>query len=37
MLHIPERKLLKFERVGAYVQFDLAPFTELSMAVIEYV
>jgi hypothetical protein len=36
VVHIPERKPLKFKTAGAYVQFDLEPFTALSMALIEY-
>ena len=36
VLHLPERKPLKFKTAGAYVQFDLEPFTSLSMALIEY-
>jgi hypothetical protein len=36
VLHIPERAPLKFDVAGPYVQFDLEPFTELSMAVLEY-
>ena len=36
VLHVPERKPLKFKTAGAYVQFDLEPFTSLSMALIEY-
>lgn len=34
--HLPERKPIKFKTAGAYVQFDLEPFTELSMALVEY-
>jgi hypothetical protein len=36
VLHLPERKPLKFRAAGAYVQFDLEPFDSLSMALIEY-
>ena len=36
VLHLPERKPVKFKTAGAYVQFDLEPFTSLSMALIEY-
>jgi len=36
VMHLPERKLLKFKAVGPYVQFDLEPFTALSMSLIEY-
>ncbi|HVN80637.1 MAG TPA: hypothetical protein VMW38_16690 [Terriglobia bacterium] len=32
----PERKALKFKVAGPYVQFDLEPFTALSMSLIEY-
>jgi hypothetical protein len=34
--HLPERKPLKFEMVGPYVQFKLEPFEALSMALVEY-
>ena len=34
--HEPDRKPLKFKTVGDYVQFDLEPFTCLSMALVEY-
>jgi hypothetical protein len=36
VLHVPDRKPLKFKTAGAYVQFDLEPFNALSMAVVEY-
>jgi hypothetical protein len=36
VLHLPERKPLKFKMVGAYVQFDPEPFASLSMALIDY-
>jgi hypothetical protein len=36
VVHIPERQPLKFKTAGAYVQFDLEPFTALSMALVEY-
>jgi hypothetical protein len=36
VLHLPERKPLKFKAAGAYVQFDLEPFNALSMALVEY-
>ena len=34
--HLPERKPLKFEVVGPYVQFKLELFEALSMALVEY-
>ena len=33
---VPDLKPIKFKATGPYVQFDLEPFTSLSMAVIEY-
>jgi hypothetical protein len=36
VVHVPDRKPLKFKTAGAYVQFDLEPFTSLTMALIEY-
>jgi hypothetical protein len=36
VVHLPERKTLKFKVVGPYVEFDLEPFESLSMALVEY-
>jgi len=36
VLHLPERKALRFRMVGHYVQFDLEPFDSLSMALVAY-
>ena len=36
VLHLPERKPLRFKTAGDYVQFDPEPFTSLSMNLIEY-
>jgi hypothetical protein len=36
VVHLPERKPLKFEVVGPYIQFKLEPFEALSMALVEY-
>ena len=36
IVHLPERKLLRFKAAGPYVQFDLEPFNALSMSLIEY-
>jgi hypothetical protein len=36
VVHVPDRKPLKFKTAGAYVQFDLEPFNALSMALVEY-
>jgi hypothetical protein len=36
VVHLPERKPLKFKVVGPYVEFDLEPFESLSMALVEY-
>ena len=36
VVHLPERKPLKFKVVGPYVEFDLEPFEYLSMALVEY-
>ncbi len=36
VMHVPDRKPIKFKTVGEFAQFDLEPFTSLSMVVIEY-
>jgi hypothetical protein len=36
VLHVPDRKPLKFKTAGPYVQFDLEAFDALSVAVVEY-
>ena len=36
VVHLPERKPLRFDLVGPYVQFKLEPFEALSMALVEY-
>ena len=36
VVHLTERKPLKFKAAGPYVQFNLEPFTALSMSLIEY-
>jgi hypothetical protein len=36
VVHLPERKPLRFDVVGPYVQFKLEPFEALSMALVEY-
>jgi hypothetical protein len=36
VMHVPDRKPIKFKTAGAYAQFDLEPFTSLSMVVIDY-
>jgi hypothetical protein len=36
VVHLPERKPLKFDVMGPYVQFKLEPFEALSMALVEY-
>jgi hypothetical protein len=34
---LPDRKPLKFETAGPYVQFSLEPFEILAMALVQYV
>ena len=36
VFHLPERKALKFDVAGPYIQFKLEPFDSLSMAMVEY-
>jgi hypothetical protein len=36
VMHLTEGKVLKFQTIGPYCQFELEPFTSLSMAMIEY-
>jgi hypothetical protein len=36
VLHLPDQKEIPFEKAGAYVQFDVAPFKILTMALVEY-
>ena len=36
VLHLPDQKEIPFEKVGAYVQFNVAPFKILTMALVEY-
>jgi hypothetical protein len=36
VLHVPDRKAIRFKTVSPYVQFDLEPFNSLSMVVVEY-
>ncbi len=36
VLHLPDQKEIPFEKAGAYVQFNVAPFKILTMALVEY-
>jgi hypothetical protein len=36
VLHLPDQKEIPFEKVGAYVQFSVAPFKIVTMALVEY-
>jgi len=35
-LHLPDQKEIPFEKAGAYVQSNVAPFKILTMALVEY-
>ena len=36
VLHLPDQKEIPFEKAGAYIQFNVAPFKILTMALVEY-
>jgi len=36
VVHLPDQKEMPFEKAGAYVQFHVAPFKILTMALVEY-
>lgn len=36
VLHLPDKKEIPFEKVGPYIQFHVAPFKIITMALVEY-